>query len=164
MRYANRLNAFEREAAHAAIRNRIIQPVLPNNGQAQQQQQLINGEIEIAQINEHHLQLQNFDRGLQGLQQQHQVRLNHHDVLDYQPPDELQEQLDEDVQNMLVWVVVKHKPKRSSDNCTTRTRVKSYMVVIMKVKRSSNNSTTRISVKLWVIRRKHSRYLFQCLA
>ena len=99
MRYANRLNAFEREAAHAAIRNRVIQPVLPNNGQAQQQQQLINGEIEIAQINEHHLQLQNFDRGVEGLQQQHQVRLNHHDVLDYQRPDELQEQLDEDVQN-----------------------------------------------------------------
>ena len=64
MRYANRLNAFEREAAHAAIRNRVIQPVLPNDGQAQQQQQLINGEIQIAQINEHHLQLQSFDRGV----------------------------------------------------------------------------------------------------
>ena len=101
MRYANRLNAFEREAAHAAIRNRVIQPVLPNNGQAQQQKQLINGENKIAQINEHHLQLQNFDRGVEGLQQQLQVRLNHHDVLDYQRPDELQvqEQLDEDVQN-----------------------------------------------------------------
>ena len=54
MRYANRLNAFEREAAHAAIRNRIIQPVLSNNGQAQQydedQREAVGNQAQAQQI------------------------------------------------------------------------------------------------------------------
>ena len=68
-RYANRLNALEREAVHMGIRNRVIQSVIRNN-EPDQQQQLINGEIQMAQVNGCHLRPQIFDPSLEGEQQQ----------------------------------------------------------------------------------------------
>ena len=96
MRYANRLNAFEREAVHSAIQNRVMQPVVPNNKPAQQQQ-LINREIQFAQVNGRHLQPQIVDRGLEGEQQQ-QLGPNHGVALRDHQPEELQQPLREDVQ------------------------------------------------------------------
>ena len=43
------------------------QPVLLKNGQAEQQHQLINNEIQIAQTDQHYLQLQTFDCGIESL-------------------------------------------------------------------------------------------------
>ena len=96
MRYANRLNAFEREAVYAAIQNRVMQPVVPNNEPAQQQQ-LINGEIQFAQVNGRHLQPHIVDRGLEGEQQQ-RLGPSHGVALQDHQPEELQQPLREDVQ------------------------------------------------------------------